>query len=61
MTGWRVGFVFAPKTIIQPLTSLMSQSTSGVNTLSQWAAVAVLKETNVGLWVQQCMQKEEIV
>ncbi|VEB35223.1 aspartate aminotransferase [Legionella sainthelensi] len=57
MTGWRVGFVFAPKTIIQPLTALMSQSTSGVNTLSQWAAVAVLKETNVGLWVQQCMQK----
>ncbi|KTD60399.1 aspartate aminotransferase [Legionella sainthelensi] len=57
MTGWRVGFVFAPKTIIQPLTALMSQSTSGVTTLSQWAAVAVLKETNVGLWVQQCMQK----
>ncbi|ARB91512.1 pyridoxal phosphate-dependent aminotransferase [Legionella longbeachae] len=55
MTGWRVGFVFAPKTITQPLTALMSQSTSGVTSLSQWAAVAVLKEIKIGLWVQQRM------
>lgn len=57
MTGWRVGFVFAPEIIIQSLISLMSQSTSGVTTISQWAAIAVLKETRVGPWVQQCMQK----
>ncbi|KTD11189.1 aspartate aminotransferase [Legionella gratiana] len=57
MTGWRVGFVFAPETIIQPLTALISQSTSGVTTLGQWAAIAVLNNSNVGLWVQQCMQR----
>ncbi|QMT59095.1 pyridoxal phosphate-dependent aminotransferase [Legionella sp. PC997] len=57
MTGWRIGFVFAPQSIIQPLTSLVSQSTSGVTTLSQWAAVAALNEINlISTWVQQCMQ-----
>ncbi|MCW8398620.1 aminotransferase class I/II-fold pyridoxal phosphate-dependent enzyme [Legionella sp. PATHC038] len=58
MTGWRIGFVFAPQSIIQPLTALVSQSTSGVTTLSQSAAMAALTEINyVSIWVQQCMQK----
>ncbi|KTD67699.1 aspartate aminotransferase [Legionella steelei] len=58
MTGWRIGFVFAPQSIIQPLTTLVSQSTSGVTTLSQWAAMAALNEANnINIWVQQCMQK----
>ncbi|AMP88903.1 pyridoxal phosphate-dependent aminotransferase [Legionella pneumophila] len=58
MTGWRVGFIFAPELFINPLTSLVSQSTSGVTTLSQWAAVAALQEANqVNEWVQQNMQK----
>ncbi|HAT8178683.1 TPA: aminotransferase class I/II-fold pyridoxal phosphate-dependent enzyme [Legionella pneumophila] len=58
MTGWRVGFVFAPEIFINPLTSLLSQSTSGVTTLSQWAAVAALQEVNqVNIWVQQNMEK----
>lgn len=42
MTGWRVGFVFAPENIIRTLSALTSQSTSGVSTLSQWAALAAL-------------------
>lgn len=58
MTGWRIGFVFAPQHLIQPLTALVSQSTSGVTTLSQWAAVGALNELeNVCSWVKQCMQK----
>lgn len=58
MTGWRVGFVFAPETMIQPLSALVSQSTSGVTTISQWAAIEAIKEINqVNAWVQQCMQK----
>lgn len=43
MTGWRVGFVCAQSDIIGKLTNLLSQSTSGVTTISQWAAVAALK------------------
>jgi len=43
MTGWRLGFVIARTPIIKELTGLLSQSTSGVTTISQWAAVAALK------------------
>lgn len=43
MTGWRVGFVFADEAMIKELTILLSQSTSGVTTISQWAAIAALK------------------
>lgn len=43
MTGWRVGFVFAESQMVKILTGLLSQSTSGVTTISQWAAVAALK------------------
>lgn len=43
MTGWRVGFVMADVPLIKILTNLLSQSTSGVTTISQWAAVAALK------------------
>lgn len=58
MTGWRVGFIFAPEIFIKPLSALVSQSTSGVTTLSQWAAVAALQEVNqVNIWVQQNMEK----
>ncbi|MCW8408567.1 pyridoxal phosphate-dependent aminotransferase [Legionella sp. PATHC035] len=58
MTGWRIGFVFASQSMIHPLTALVSQSTSGVTTLSQWAAIAALTEINgVNQWVQQGMQK----
>ncbi len=57
MTGWRVGFVFAPAHLIKPLTSLISQSTSGVTTISQWAAVDALKQANlINHWVRENMQ-----
>jgi aspartate aminotransferase len=58
MTGWRVGFVFAPTDIIKKLTVLIGQSTSGVTTISQWAAVAALKHANkITISVQKKMQK----
>lgn len=47
MTGWRVGFTFAPPTIIQALTILLGQSTSGTATLSQWAATAALQHSTL--------------
>jgi aspartate aminotransferase len=43
MTGLRVGFVFAPENVIKILTSLLSQSTSGADSLAQWAALAALE------------------
>lgn len=57
MTGWRIGFVFAPLMLIKQLTSLLSQSTSGVTTISQWAAVAALKQgEELIAWVRDSMQ-----
>ena len=45
LPGLRVGFVFAPKEMIKVLTSLLGQSTSGADTLAQWAALAALKNS----------------
>jgi aspartate/methionine/tyrosine aminotransferase len=58
MTGWRIGFVFAPVPIIKQLSALVSQSTSGVTTISQWAAVAVLKQVDtINSWVKKHMEE----
>ena len=58
MTGWRIGFVFAPPILIKQLTSLVSQSTSGVTTISQWAAVAALKQRDIVIpWVRENMRR----
>lgn len=57
MTGWRIGFVFAPVALIKQLTALVSQSTSGVTTISQWAAIAALKHADcIASWVRSTMQ-----
>ena len=38
MTGWRIGYVFAPQKVINTMCVLSSYQTYGVNTLSQKAA-----------------------
>ncbi|MBQ7576893.1 MAG: pyridoxal phosphate-dependent aminotransferase [Synergistaceae bacterium] len=38
MTGWRIGYLFAPKNVINTMCVLSSFQTYGVNTLSQKAA-----------------------
>jgi aspartate aminotransferase len=42
MTGWRIGFLVAPKDIVKAATRLQSQSTSNPNSIAQKAAVAAL-------------------
>ena len=42
MTGLRVGFAFADKEIIELMTKLQSQSTSGAATIMQYAALAAV-------------------
>ncbi len=62
MTGWRVGFVFGDKKLIQVLTGLTSQSTSGVATVSQWAAVAALQNFGaITTSIREEMQKRRNV
>ncbi len=43
MTGWRVGFAFGAAPLIRQMIALQSQSTTGASTVSQWAALAALK------------------
>lgn len=42
MTGWRVGYCGGPRDLIRGIESVQGQSTSGVSTISQAAAVAAL-------------------
>ncbi len=43
MTGWRIGMLAGNVEILKKVTALLSQSVSGVSTISQWALVEGLK------------------
>ncbi len=43
MTGWRVGFCGGPRALIAVMNNMQGQSTSGINTLAQAAAIAALE------------------
>jgi len=43
MTGWRLGYGAGPKPLIDAMTKLQSQCTTGANTISQWAGIAALE------------------
>ncbi len=43
MTGWRLGFVGAPRSLIEKLSALMGQTTSGPTTFAQKGALAAIE------------------
>ncbi len=43
MTGWRLGYLAAPKEIAKAISSFQSHSTSNVNTMTQYASIAALE------------------
>jgi aspartate aminotransferase len=43
MTGWRLGYGAGPRLLIDAMIKLQSQSTTGANTIAQWAAIAALE------------------
>lgn len=49
MTGWRVGYAAGPKEIINAMKKIQSHCTSNASSISQYAALAALKETNSGI------------
>ncbi len=58
MTGWRVGFVFARKDIIDVLAKIQGQSTSNTSSIGQWATVAAFEHAReIILDVQQTLEK----
>ncbi len=42
MTGWRIGYLAAPMHVAKAIASFQSHSTSNVNTMTQYAALAAL-------------------
>jgi aspartate aminotransferase len=45
MTGWRLGFALGPEAWVAEVTKITSQSTSNVNSITQFAAIAALNES----------------
>lgn len=43
MTGWRLGYGAGPRELINAMTKIQSQTTSGACSISQWAGVAALQ------------------
>jgi aspartate aminotransferase len=52
MTGWRLGYVLAPKRYQMPIKTVVLYTTNGVSTPTQWAAVEALSRGTefVGQW-----------
>jgi len=42
MTGWRVGYICAPEWLVKAINKLQGQTTSGINTIAQRAALAAI-------------------
>ena len=42
MTGWRVGYICAPEWLVKAINKLQGQTTSGINTIAQRAAIAAI-------------------
>jgi aspartate aminotransferase len=61
MTGWRIGYAAGPADIIGALDMLQSQSTSGVSSMSQAAAVVALNTEATFLpdWVATYRQRRD--
>lgn len=63
MTGWRVGWSVAPKSLTQGISTLQGQSTSGVNSVAQWASIAALglPDSRYFEQIQKYKQRRDIV
>ncbi|MDW8052561.1 MAG: pyridoxal phosphate-dependent aminotransferase [Armatimonadota bacterium] len=46
MTGWRIGYLGAPREVAQAVSCLQDQMTSNASTISQYAALAALQNAN---------------
>lgn len=51
MTGWRLGWGLGPEKLIQAMTDYMSQSTSNVSSISQYAVLAAIEQGEADLKV----------
>lgn len=63
MTGWRIGYGAGPKKLIKNMSTVQSQTTSGVSTISQWAAVSALNESSsfIDFWLNDFIMRRNYV
>src|SRR5699024_2435875 len=63
MTGWRIGYIAGPATLIQAMKAIQSQSTSNPTSISQVAAQAAIEgdQTCVKAMCQQFKHRHEFV
>jgi aspartate aminotransferase len=63
MTGWRIGFALAPRALASTMAALQSHTTSGANTMAQWAAAEAfgndLVEPEVAAMVVQFRKRRD--
>jgi aspartate aminotransferase len=64
MTGWRMGYVLAPKPLVDALAKLQSQSTSNPNSIAQYAALEAMRgsmDTVTAMLVEYARRRESIL
>lgn len=63
MTGWRMGYAAGPKEIIAAMTKLQGQVTTNINSMTQWACVAALNESQDFLkeWVAEFQRRRDYI
>ena len=63
MTGWRIGYSFGDKTIIDGMTKIQSQTTSCANSISQAAGVEALlgDQSTVSLMIKKFKERRDLI
>ncbi|MFO1464609.1 MAG: pyridoxal phosphate-dependent aminotransferase [bacterium] len=63
MTGWRMGYAAGPKEIIAAMTKLQGQVTTNINSMTQWACVAALNQSQDFLkdWVKEFQRRRDYI
>lgn len=63
MTGWRMGYAAGPKEILAAMTKLQGQVTTNINSMTQWACVAALNESQDFLkeWVAEFQRRRDYI
>lgn len=63
MTGWRIGYAAGPEPLIKAMDKIQGQVTSGVNTITQWAAVEALTGPQgfIDEWKQSFERRRDLV
>lgn len=63
MTGWRIGYIGAPKWLAEACEKIQGQTTSGASTISQHAAISALKMdvSEISYMKQEFLQRRDIM